>query len=284
MHKSFLFFIASIIFLSGCVLPNGGGELHRATTGLITKEWKPVQITQNFLPKQPIDFDLVLENIGREDAESVRIETDSAFGLQPPCTVNKVAAGQETSCSFSGFVPDIPGGLQVEKQARVSVLYKYKSVATQTMQVKSYEQAKLAHDAGNPLTFFESVVPKNSPLEIEIQAKTPVTVFQNTFTSPILITVKNTGGGIVCSPDCQTGENKFGYQVEILEQGVQFSKNCQPKGVSSLKKGESYTLPCTTIESTQPQFDKFPVIRVTLEYEYKTEDESSILIDTTGRI
>lgn len=285
MRKSFLFFIALLVFLSGCV--QNGGDIHKATSGLIIKEWAPIIIdsSQTFLPNQPIEFDLVLENIGSEEADSIKVETTSEFNLQPSCKLNtKLMASQEESCSFSGHVPDIPSGLKVEKQARISVIYKYTSVATEAIQVKSYEQARLARDSGAPLTFVEGVSPKNSPLSIDIQAKTPVTVFQNTFSSPILITVKNVGGGIVCSPDCKNGENKFSYQVELLEQGVKFSDTCQSTGVKSLKKDESYTLPCTIIESTQPQFDKYPIIRVTLNYEYKTEDEATIAIDTSGKI
>ncbi len=303
MNKAFYLLLGSIVLLSGCVIPGfSGGDVNKATQGLIIKTWEPELVdSQVFLPNQPISFSLVLENIGSSEAKNIKVKTSSELGLDQCVVKELVLPGNQYDCFLSGKVPAIPSGLKTEKKSLVTVTYEYLTEAAKTINVRSLEEARLIKDSGRSLTLTDYTTPKNSPLDISIEAKTPVTVFETEgrFLSPILITVRNTGGGVVCYPNCENSNNrnnfsyelsnnrnKFSYKLEIIGDGVRFSQDrcLSPGSIHTLEKGDSYTIPCTAIESTKPQFETTPIIKVTTEYGYETQAEASITIDNTDTL
>ncbi|MEM5871859.1 MAG: hypothetical protein QW051_03230 [Candidatus Aenigmatarchaeota archaeon] len=106
--------------------------------------------------------------------------------------------GEEAICSWRYIAPYVSTGLSINLKPRARFYYTYSSSTIKTILLVSKEELKALQQQGKSLPI-ESYSKTNSPIEIDIETATPVRTYgENKVEFPIVITVKNIGGGTPC--------------------------------------------------------------------------------------
>ena len=282
--------IVSLVVISGCVT-GGGDNVKKASKGLVISSWKPDFETVS--PGQPVEFELSLTNLGQVDAEIGKIffeGIDAKKWSVQTAECDKLKSktilpqGNE-KCIVKAAAPDAPSGFRLSADPKVSVIYSYSTEAVKSLNIRSLDEAKrLFAESGQAIQVSDVKAQTDSPIEFDITTKTPITVFKNGLATPVLMRIRNTGGGIVCSGNCEPKNiDKVGYTLSVVGEGVVLADTgCRP-GIIDLIN-DANTIPCTKISLDKPEFENYPLIKFVAEYKYKTQAATSVTVDNSGQI
>lgn len=167
------------------------------------------------------------------DEEKCRY-TNKGITLLPEDPDSGITGGVET-CSWRYIAPPVPTTLGIPYKAKVRFFYSYTSSTVKTVTLVSREELKALQDQGRSLPI-ESYSKTKSPISLEIETTSPVRTYGDKVEFPIVITMRNVGGGTVCSspekckkvnwePD-EVGWYKFNLEI-YTPVGMQLSV-CEP--------------------------------------------------------
>jgi hypothetical protein len=245
--------ILFIIFTSGCVLQNWQNPFDSKTpegSGVII-EYFGGDIQDNiYYSGEKVTFLLKVKNTGSVKAEegfaellgldyswrpagSKLSQTGELFPEEEACryTNKKITLlapdpergteGSETVCTWKYIAPDVLPGITIDVKPRARFYYTYKSSTVKTITLVGREELKVLQEQGKSLPI-ESYTKTNSPISIDIETATPIRVYDSKVEFPIVVTVKNTGGGTPClesSKNCKkeggVGENENWHKIDI---------------------------------------------------------------------
>jgi hypothetical protein len=155
-----------------------------------------------------------------------------------PADADAGTTGGETTCTWKYVAPQVLPGLTVKAKPSVRFYYTYSSSTVKTITIATREELKSYEEQGKTLPS-ESSSKTNSPVSIDIETSTPIRTYANSVEFPVVITMKNIGGGTVCaesSPNCKKSGslqdapdwNKF-FVVISLPAGLKFAADsCAP--------------------------------------------------------
>jgi hypothetical protein len=282
--------IFSIILASGCTLPSitPFNSDTPPGTGVIVEEFGPD--FQNVNSGETVAFKLKVKNTGSVTAENGFAEllgldqvwrraagttsnptgenfpdenycryTTRQIRLLPEDT-NAGITGGETTCSWRYIAPEVLPGLSITANPRVRFYYTYKSTTIKTVTLVSKDELKTLQDQGKSLPT-EAYSKTNSPISIEMEATTPIRTYSSSVEFPIVITVKNVGGGTVCleeSTNCKkegglmTNPDLYKLKLNIvLPIGFQPAQgSCGTTEDILLVGGDPQTISCKIIADT----------------------------------
>lgn len=229
--QKFLIFFVFLPLISGCVLP--GGEPFESETPVGTGV-----VIEHFGPDFPevysgeeVRFTLRVKNTGSVKAESGFAELlglDQIWGHPPDapynreaqelfpdevrCRYNTPADGKITllpedpgsgitggveTCTWRYIAPKVLTGLSTSYKAKARFFYSYTSSTIRTVTLVSREELKTLQNQGRGLPS-ETYSKTKSPVSLDIETSSPIRTYANQVEFPIVITVKNVGGGTVC--------------------------------------------------------------------------------------
>jgi hypothetical protein len=227
--QRFVLFLVFLPLISGCVLP-GGDPFNSQTqvgTGVIIEHFGPD--FPEVYSGEVVKFTLRVKNTGSVKAEKGFAElfgldqvwktpqgaplniaaqelfpdemkcryTSGGVTLLPEDTASGITGGSET-CTWRYIAPDVLPGLNVHSKPRARFFYSYRSTTIKTITLVPREELKNLQDLGKSLPT-ETYSKTKSPISLDIETATPIRVYANQIEFPIVITVKNIGGGTVCS-------------------------------------------------------------------------------------
>ncbi|MBL7205966.1 MAG: hypothetical protein ISS36_00025 [Candidatus Aenigmarchaeota archaeon] len=242
--------ILAIVFVSGCVqIPGGFGG---GSGGVAIESFEPDFST--VYSGEQIQLRLLLRNTGSRDATNVRT-TLTIFGESNDfCNEAKLLAadpemgisGETKSCTYTveSGAPELPEKLSVTYTPSVRVEYGYSTVTVKSIAVGSYQELRKIKDIGGTIPT-ETITSTKSPVSLNIIAKGPVRVYDDSTVFPMEIVVSNTGGGVVCNGDCNAEDNwnEIDVVIEPISDIINI-ENCDTVEEISLFKGKSNTIGC----------------------------------------
>jgi hypothetical protein len=296
-----LIILLVIVSVSGCVIP--GGEPFDSKTpigaGVVIEAFAPD--FQEVYSNEEVTFLLKVKNTGSVKAENgfaeimgldqtwrpVNFEawdeeTRELFpnerecrydvrgiSLLPPNTEIGIE-GEDQICSWSYKAPLVQKGLYAEAKPRVRFYYDYKSFVVKTITLIPKDELKVLQNQGKSLPS-ETVSKSSSPISLDIEMRSPIRMFGEKLTFPIVIKVNNIGDGIVCTSArrCKKPEggewNRLKLRIDLSE-GISL-KTCKEleRETIWLPRGSSQTLSCQ-IEAKQPE--RLTQKTITLEADY----------------
>jgi hypothetical protein len=243
------------MFFSGCTIPFIGNNPFNsntpADTGVIIQDFVPD--FQNVRSGEEVTFSLKVKNTGSVNAESgfaellgldqmwkwnnknVATNVNEVFPNEKECwyTVDgrRISllppdpqvgtTGGEHVCTWSYIAPTVAPGLSIHSTPRVRFYYSSKSSTIKTITVASREELKALENEGKTLPS-EAYSKTKSPISIDIETSTPIRTYGYDVGFPLVITVKNVGGGTVCMKDSYSckkpggwGENENWNRVQL---------------------------------------------------------------------
>lgn len=262
-----------ILLISGCVLPTDDPFQSQTPegTGVIIESFGPdfPEVYSN----EEVKFTLKIKNTGSVKAENCFAEVlgidqvwkpgvnaevinQEVLPDEPNCKYTSPPAqmitllpedpdsgitGGEATCTWRYEAPEVLPGLKINSQPRVRVFYSYKSATIKSITLVSREELKSLQDQGKGLPSETSSTTK-SPISFDIESQSPIRTYGNFVEFPIVITIKNVGGGNVCSSidkckksqwgepgEWSAGEGWYNMNFEIvIPSGIQFV-NCASK-------------------------------------------------------
>ena len=138
--------------------------------------------------------------------------SNKGLTLLPEDTDSGISGGIET-CNWRYIAPQVSPGLNIQSKARVRFYYSYKSSTIKTVTLASKEEIKALQDQGKGLPS-ETYSKTKSPISIDIETASPIRTYADRVEFPIIITVKNVGGGTVCRSIEGCKKNMMGAGAE----------------------------------------------------------------------
>jgi hypothetical protein len=179
----------------------------------------------------------------------------------------------------------------VHSTPRARFYYSYSSSTIKTITIASREELKTLGEQGKPLPS-ESYSKTKSPVTIDVETSTPVRTYGNSVEFPIVITIKNVGGGTVCMGDsnnCRkpggTKENdkwnKFMLNIN-LPTGLALSTdslNCKSQETIVLVGNSPQTISCRITTNIGQQIGVAQKnIEVTANYGYFIDKTTDVYV------
>lgn len=206
--------LVSVLIVSGCTTFAG-------TSGVAIESFEP-DFT-NPLPGESVDFHVKVRNTGSVHAHDVSVEL---FGLGdwtiavPSCQIGTLIAGGDgipgdtRTCRLTATAPDVAQGLAAPYEAIARVQYRYLSTASHAVTIGTSEELKRIQDGGGTLPV-QSSFSSSGPITLSIAQTGPIRVTDSSVASPVTITIANTGGGVVCHPDCSLDDHLNTIAVSV---------------------------------------------------------------------
>ena len=237
--------IFALVLISGCVIPSGINPFDSNTpagTGVVIEDFSPD--FQTVYSGEEVKFTLKVKNTGSvkaEDGFAELLGLDQIWirGENPLAQVNKgnevfpdetrcrytdkkitllpeepeagITGGEDT-CTWRYIAPPVLTGLSVNSKPRVRFYYTYKSSTIKTVTLVPREELKAIHDQGKGLPT-ESYSTTKSPVSIGIETASPIRTYGNSVEFPVVITLKNIGGGTVCTDKSENCKKSGGVII-----------------------------------------------------------------------
>jgi len=316
--QKFLIFLILTIPISGCVLPTG--EPFESETPIGTGV-----VIEHFGPDFPevysgeeVKFTLKVKNTGSVKAEKGFAEllgldqvwnpgkntmvsqtgevspdelkcryTNKGITLLPEDPDSGITGGEET-CTWRYVAPPVLPGLSIPSKPRVRFFYSYRSSTIKTVTLVSKEELKVLRDQGKGLPI-ETYSKTKSPISLDIETASPIRTYGNQVEFPVVITVKNVGGGTVCSSVEKCKKNNWGpkegwykFNLEIYTPpGMQLTVcTPPPQGETIVLIGSNpQTISCKIIADTSQQIGIIQKnIELRAEYGYFIDKTANVLV------
>ncbi len=216
-----------LVMVSGCVMPFNTDPFQSETpsgTGVIIEAFAPD--FQTVYSGEDVTFRLKVKNTGSITAErgfaellgidqiwlgeqSQTSEGGEIFPKETQCRYDTKGitllpeqtdagiTGGETTCTWVYKAPPISTGLSVNSKPRARFYYTYKTSTIKTITLVPKYEMKALQDQGKTLPI-EAYSTTKSPISIDIETASPIRTYGDEIGFPIVITVKNVGGGTVC--------------------------------------------------------------------------------------
>ena len=155
------------------------------------------------------------------------------------------------------------------------LIYYYSTDIVKSITVGSSEELARIEKGGGSLPL-ETQSSTTGPITITAQSKSPIRVFDSSFMFPLELTVANTGGGVVCFPDCieDTGRNRLMITAFIGEDPI---TDCTRE--LSLPRTQSNKIACE-VRVERPDIGLIQkTIRVHSDYHYFTDLTTSVKVE-----
>ncbi|MCK5023015.1 MAG: hypothetical protein KAS04_02485, partial [Candidatus Aenigmarchaeota archaeon] len=205
---------------------------------------------------------------------------------------DKGISGGEKVCTWTYIAPSVKTGLKVHATPRVRFFYKYSSSTIKTITIVPREELKTLQNQGKGLPS-ESYSKTRSPIDIGIETSSPVRSYGDSVEFPIIITVKNTGGGTVCKtienckkatwgikPDTDINEGWYVVNLDIIIPPDSTIKNCNEMEKVVLIGTTPQTFSCKMTVNIRP--DQIGLIQKKIEvradYGYFIDKSSSVTV------
>jgi len=216
------------LLISGCTIPFIGPTFNSNTpegTGVVIKDFGP-DIQGDINSGEKVTFALRVKNTGSVTAEKgfaeligldyvwkaaglrqsnlgelFPNENNCAYDIRNinllPEDNEAGTTGEETVCTWTYTAPTVSPGIAITSTPRVRFYYTYHSTTIKTITMLSREELINLQNQGKGLPV-ESYTATKSPISLEIASASPVKIYGNQAEFPIIITIKNVGGGTVC--------------------------------------------------------------------------------------
>ncbi len=226
--QRFLIFLIFLPLISGCVFPTGepfesqtpegtgviidhfGPDLPDAYSGEEVKFILRVRNTGSVKAENGFAELLGLDQVwypGRNTFQSPTGEvfpdelkcrhTSKGITLLPEDPDSGITGGEDT-CTWRYIAPEVLPGLNIHSKPRVRFFYSYRSSTIKTVTLVSREELKVLQEQGKSLPL-ETYSKTKSPITLDIETASPIRIYGNQVQFPIVITIRNVGGGTVCS-------------------------------------------------------------------------------------
>jgi len=208
--------------------------------------------------------------------------------LLPPDPSAGIEGGDKI-CTWGYIAPDVPPGLYADYVPRARVFYDYKSFLIKTVTLLPTEELKLIQNQGKGLPV-ETTSQSDSPVSLDIEARSPIRTYGQTLTFPLVIKIENVGGGTVCkdSERCRKYTeggaewNVFKLYIKLPE-GMSFEPgSCTGDEDIYLVMGRSQTITCKVKVDGIPERLTQKNIQVTAEYGYFIDKTTKIRVLPSG--
>lgn len=311
----FLIFLIIISVISGCVLPTGEPFESKTPvgTGVIIEHFGPD--FPDVHSGEEVEFTLRVKNTGSVKAENGFAEllgldevweggagaqaggtgeifpdeikcryTNKWITLLPEDPYSGITGGEET-CTWRYIAPQVLPGLSTPYKAKVRFFYSYRSSTIKMVTLVSKEELKALQDQGKGLPS-ESYSKTKSPISLDIETASPIRTYGNYVEFPIVITIKNIGGGTVCSSvdKCKKdgwGMNEGWYKLNLdilLPQGMTLNV-CSYKENVVLIGDRPQTISCKVVADTSQQIGIIQKnIELRAEYGYFIDKTADVLV------
>jgi hypothetical protein len=249
------FLFLPILMASGCVMPSGLGPPFDSNTpvgtGVVIQAFGGDLQENVYYSGEEVGFSVKVKNTGSVKAENGFAEllgldyswkqpagsdlsnlgelfpeeeycryTNKKITLLPEDPQAGITGG-EAVCTWKYIAPDVLPGLSINVKPRVRFYYSYKSSTIKTITLVSRDELKTLQDQGKGLPS-ESYSKTSSPISLDIETASPIRTYGNSVEFPIVVTVKNIGGGTPCFADsgnCKkpggTGENEQWSKIDL---------------------------------------------------------------------
>jgi hypothetical protein len=283
--KIVILLLLFLLPVSGCVFPgfNPSDSKTPPQTGVLIEDFSPD--FQNVRSGEEVKFLLKVKNAGSVKAENGFAEllgidqvwlnaqktdiskTGEVFPDEEYCRYNankKITllpedleagtTGGGTTCTWKYVAPPVSAGLSIHSKPMARFYYSYNTSTVKTITIASREELKSFEEQGKPLPS-ESYSKTKSPISIDVETSTPIRTYTNKVEFPIVITIKNVGGGAVCmgnSVDCKKpggtekndNWNKFNLIIN-LPTGLSLSEgSCTSKEMIVLVGNDPQMISC----------------------------------------
>ncbi|MEE9322931.1 MAG: hypothetical protein V3U72_00145, partial [Candidatus Aenigmarchaeota archaeon] len=305
-----------LMFISGCVLPTGEPFESKTPTGtgVIIEHFGPdfPEVYSN----EEVKFTLKVKNTGSVKAEKGFAELlglDQTWGHPPDAPFNAEAqevfpdevkcrysdkgitllpedpdsgiTGGEETCTWRYVAPPVLPGLNMPYKAKVRFFYSYESSTIKTVTLVSKEELKVLQDQGKNLPT-ESHSKTKSPITLDIETASPIRTYGNQVEFPIVITIRNVGGGTVCSSVDKCKKNNWGpkegwykLNINIILPNDMRLDVCSEKESVVLIGNKPQSLSCKIIANTGSQVGIIQKnIELQAEYGYFIDKTAGVLV------
>lgn len=312
----------SLVLISGCVMPVMPGTSFDSQTpvgsGIVIESFQPELEAEEVYSNEKVTFILKFKNTGSVKAENgyaellgldqlwegapgtrVNPRNQEVFPDEEECQYDKRKIvllppdpstgieGGDHICVWRYKAPDVPPGLYADYTPRARVFYDYKSFLIKTVTIVPKEELKVIQNQGKGLPV-ETTSKSQSPVSLDIEARSPIRTYGETLTFPIVIKIENVGGGTVCenSEKCRKPAgavwNKFNLYIELPD-GLNFEAgSCKSEEEISLVMGKTQTISCKIEVQSIPERLTQKNIRLTAEYGYFIDKSSQIRVLPSG--
>jgi hypothetical protein len=301
--------ILAIIFISGCTIPGTDNVSEQKSKGLNILDFEPD--FSEVRSGEPVTLKLRLKNTGTSKVENgfaevlgldftwkgdkgTEVIDNEVLPDEEECKYTKkimtllpesqgVEAG-EAICTWRYIAPDVQKGIFVEYKPRVRVYYNYYSFVQKSISIVSRNELKMYQDQGKPLPS-ETTQKSEAPINLDMEIKTPIRVYENMIEFPVVIKIDNIGGGVACldSASCKKPDpewNVLNIKIEMPD-GLTL-KDCEEydnkEGKVYLVRGKSQTISCKINVRSVPENLVQKNIKITAKYGYFVEKETYIKV------
>lgn len=304
-RKSIVLLLLVLPLLSGCVMPSlpftGGSPFDSKTqagSGVVIEHFGPDN--SRAYSGEEVEFQLKVKNTGsfkveRGSAEILGLDQvwEIAGGadsmgevkLLPP-SPDAGTSGEEETFVWRYKAPDIKTGLEAVYNPKARFFYDYASSTVESVTLMPESDMKNVQKEGVVFPA-ETVAKSKSPISIDVKTSSPIRMYQERVEFPIMISVKNVGGGTVCSDidhckksvidvwDERTGWYKFNIEIDV---GSMLLKECNAVELINVIGSREQTISCK-VSALKPKTGFVQKdIKVTANYGYFIDKSTSVVV------
>jgi len=287
---------------SGVVIEHFGPDNSRVYTGeevefrLKVKNTGSVRVDNGFAELLGID-QVWVGGSGTEsggDREVFPVEqrcryTSKGIKLLPPDPDTGTRGGEET-CTWRYVAPEVKTGLETTYNPKVRFFYDYHSSTVESVTLVPKEDMVNIQNKGESLPA-ETVSRSSSPISIEVKTSSPIRMYQEKVDFPVVITVKNIGGGTVCSDieHCKKawtenvwaekeGWYKLNINIDVADMEINCGKETGGQELITLVGASPQTISCK-VSAAKPETGFVQKnIKVTADYGYFIDKTTSVVV------
>ncbi len=241
---------------------------------------------------EPVGFRLKVRNTGTRDASSIMpvitglddwvMKSDTCMmgwdtlGAADPSIGS---AGGTENCEWTYFAPEVPKGLTSTYSPAVRLYYGYSSSMVKNIMFASSEELRLMKDSGQTIPV-QTASQTSGPVQIDIETQNPIRFWGGMVTFPLKITIKNSGGGVVCPSvsDCEAGQNLNKISLDLSSSGDISFSDCEVSSID-LWQGKENILVCqATFSGLSDQETAQRTILINADYGYYVDSETTVRV------
>lgn len=314
-----VFVLFSLIISSGCVFNNTPFNSQTPPgSGIVIESFRTEPELSEVYSNEEVTFVLKFRNTGTVKAENcfaellgldqtwkggegarVNPSNQEVFPLEEECQYDRKGIvllppdpstgieGGDYICTWVYKAPEVPPGLHADYKPRARVFYDYKSFLIKTITIVPKDELVVLQNQGKGLPA-ETTSKSSSPISLEIETRSPVRTYGESFSFPMVIKIENTGGGTVCenSEKCRKPAGEVWNQLKLyieLPEGMSFqAESCKSEETISLVMGKSQTISCKVEVNNIPDRITQKNIKVTAEYGYFIDKTIQIRVLPNG--